>query len=592
MLTDPTDSPLQLGGFAIGLFETNTDLASDENFTIAKDWIETCTTKHKECPSNDEPPLPTRVIDVGENGHGDCRVLINRSNIEAHYVALSHCWGGPIDCVLKTEELQEFQQRLPWDRLTANFQDAITVTRKLGVRYLWIDSFCIIQDDDDDWAQESANMADIYRNSLFTIAAMSSPESEHGFIRNIADPPTFLDQTIEIPLSKNDRRTVTVSLFRQPESYERESFNTLSLRAPLSKRGWCLQESVLSSRILFYGRDRIYWKCFRGYQSADGMHPGRQFSDVDLYPGLLPVLFSGVSRPDALPRPDLDMAAVLQDYYWLVNSFTQRELTHGSDKLPAFSGLAKPIHLALGGQYLAGLLSVYIRSGLLWKRETGWTDHSDPYEYRAPSWSWVEANDSVTFAHETIEFLDDTSAFELLGSFIELKHKENPYGEVTSGYLLVRGRVAEIWRTREKINTATIEQMEYLGSAHWDEPMIRGERQNGLSTANIIVEFTEEDEGGTYRLAEMTDLEKLERLMHEYGLGEPKYVPPKRYMALLIHQGLISENDEEPEASCLILEQVGCEEVRIYRRVGFLRLLTDFLVVDPQTWTQESLKII
>ncbi|MBE3044755.1 HET domain-containing protein, partial [Candidatus Bathyarchaeota archaeon] len=83
--------------------------------------------------------------------------------MRAHYAALSHCWDGPIATVLTQDALSSFQARLPWDALAANFQDAILITRGLGLRYLWVDSLCIIQDRRHDWTIESGKMGDIYR---------------------------------------------------------------------------------------------------------------------------------------------------------------------------------------------------------------------------------------------------------------------------------------------------------------------------------------------------------------------------------------------------------------------------------------------
>jgi hypothetical protein len=58
--------------------------------------------------------------------------------------------------------LASWQHSIPWDRLSKTFRDAILVTRELGLQYLWIDSLCIIQDDANDWAIESAKMANVY----------------------------------------------------------------------------------------------------------------------------------------------------------------------------------------------------------------------------------------------------------------------------------------------------------------------------------------------------------------------------------------------------------------------------------------------
>src|SRR5277367_4028126 len=63
------------------------------------------------------------------------------------------------------------------------FQDAITVTRALGIRYLRIGSLCIVQDDPLDWASESSRMADVYNYAFLTIAAAYSSDSYSGFLK-------------------------------------------------------------------------------------------------------------------------------------------------------------------------------------------------------------------------------------------------------------------------------------------------------------------------------------------------------------------------------------------------------------------------
>ena len=61
--------------------------------------------------------------------------------------------------------LKSRQISISSNEIPKTFQDAIKVTRWLGVKYLWIDSFCIVQDDVLEWQTEAAKMADIYGGS-------------------------------------------------------------------------------------------------------------------------------------------------------------------------------------------------------------------------------------------------------------------------------------------------------------------------------------------------------------------------------------------------------------------------------------------
>jgi hypothetical protein len=69
---------------------------------------------------------------------------------------------------------------IDWDSLTKTFQDAILLTRILGMDYIWIDSFCIIQDDKSDWLREIPKMAGIYENAELVVSAAASKDGTGG----------------------------------------------------------------------------------------------------------------------------------------------------------------------------------------------------------------------------------------------------------------------------------------------------------------------------------------------------------------------------------------------------------------------------
>ena len=89
----------------------------------------------------------------------------------APYIALSHCWGKNPIVRTTTSTLAQRKQGIEISLLPPTFRDAIIIARRLDVRYLWIDSLCIIQDDELDWQTESAKMSTIYQHALLTISA-------------------------------------------------------------------------------------------------------------------------------------------------------------------------------------------------------------------------------------------------------------------------------------------------------------------------------------------------------------------------------------------------------------------------------------
>lgn len=128
--------------------------ASPEAWRTADSWIQDCLQNHTACNNNHGVELcyPTRVLDVG---HGDRAsdvvhlVETNEQPPQGAYIALSHCWGKmPFLCTMK-ENLVCVKAGLHVSGLAQTFQDAIVVTRRLKVRYLWIDGLCILQDKQD-----------------------------------------------------------------------------------------------------------------------------------------------------------------------------------------------------------------------------------------------------------------------------------------------------------------------------------------------------------------------------------------------------------------------------------------------------------
>src|SRR5436190_9880944 len=152
----------------------------DETFTMLNRWLSYCRENHPKCSKGALQPLPTRVMDVKDDGSEPSLLLTNGQL--GQYIALSHCWGSSPLLSTTTANLMKHLVCIPMDELPRNFQDAVTVTRKLGFRYLWIDSLCIIQDSESDWLQESAHMGAVYANASCTIAASSAVSSRTGFL--------------------------------------------------------------------------------------------------------------------------------------------------------------------------------------------------------------------------------------------------------------------------------------------------------------------------------------------------------------------------------------------------------------------------
>ncbi|KAK3948511.1 heterokaryon incompatibility protein-domain-containing protein [Pseudoneurospora amorphoporcata] len=239
-----------------GPFGSNT--GSDLTWELVGSWMAKCLSSHQACNQVQSvaPRLPTRVIDVGSKGSSRPPYLhVVTENATGRYATLSHRWASEEPLKLEVNNLQDFQQEIPVERLPKSFQDAIEATRRLGIQYIWIDSLCIIQDSPDgkDWAEESAKMTTVYENSYVNFAATHAMDPTRG---------CFFDrepsQVRPIRLHVNWEWEMKPGYYYAATSH---CFTRNVARAPLYRRGWVYQERTLAPRIIHCTDTQLYWEC-------------------------------------------------------------------------------------------------------------------------------------------------------------------------------------------------------------------------------------------------------------------------------------------------------------------------------------------
>ena len=203
--------------------------------------------------------LPTRVLDVGATNDPSQLRLLTTQGLSGQYIALSHCWGLNRHIVTNLNNLELHERRIPYESLPKTFQDAVVITRSVGIRYIWIDSLCIVQDDIQDWENEAAKMADVYRNAYCTIAATGSRGDQEG----IFDDRTEQD----ICTLRYDAENTDLLITYIDEGIF--ALQQLLHHSPLSQRAWCLQEKLLSPRTMHFTQSRAIWECRTRFETED-----------------------------------------------------------------------------------------------------------------------------------------------------------------------------------------------------------------------------------------------------------------------------------------------------------------------------------
>lgn len=234
--------------------ELSSTTSSSATFQWLKDRLETCQTKHEDCrekfiPNAQNNFRPTRLLDVTENDTNTIQLVVKAELTKANllkYVALSHCWGGSVKFLLVEGNLASMRRSIPMANLSKNLQDAIIITRQIGLWYLWIDSLCIMQDSSHDWLKESPTMGLVYANAICTISTTASKDST-GCCFFPKNP--LLNDCI---LRRNENSSLLVRSPIRDNSGLIELFERKVEHAPLSQRAWTFQERFLSTCVLHF----------------------------------------------------------------------------------------------------------------------------------------------------------------------------------------------------------------------------------------------------------------------------------------------------------------------------------------------------
>ncbi|KAK7529856.1 heterokaryon incompatibility protein-domain-containing protein [Phyllosticta citribraziliensis] len=379
-------------------------------------WLSECSSKHSYCSSSNfisDSVCPKRLI---QTTYGKVRLVELPPDSQVSYTTLSHCWGSNSTNILRTltTNIASMRESIDWNSIPPTFQDAIRITRLLSCGYIWIDSLCIIQDDKNDWQEQSAQMAMVYSNSFLNIAATASKDSHGGLFasRVLAVNPPPQDDTR--PLESHALRDNMVARIHFHQAHEPFFGTSLSDSAvsvpdftrthgkpfPLLQRAWVFQERMLSRRTVHFTPSEMVWECREHTRCECG---GYDDTDKDIeYPRTnTKTIFSRVICGKGTELRSLNSA-------WrnCVAKYSQLNISMSTDWPHAMAGLAIRLVPLFKSNYIAGMWEGHFPYCLLWKPAVGtvkgyntstreWPFHTYSFPSGPPTWSWFNCRAAI-----------------------------------------------------------------------------------------------------------------------------------------------------------------------------------------------------
>ncbi|KAI1447075.1 HET-domain-containing protein [Annulohypoxylon stygium] len=328
--------------------------------------------------------LPSRLI--------DCRTLklVKVSKSPCTYFALSYVWGQKPHEHYSShpKSLAEFPRTI---------RDAIQVTKQLGYRYLWVDRYCIDQDDWNEKHRQIHDMGSIYNNASLTIIAAAGADPSYGL-------PGVSRKRKEVP------PTATILDWRI-DAYPDEPVEKIR-KSVWMTRAWTYQEALLSRRLLIFTDSQLYFEC-QGLTREDSYIDNKSIIST--------------FNPSIFHKKDFGLRR--EEIFHYISEYSRRQLTFEEDRLNGFLGIlgslaeaSEPIYHLFGvplwppsthertsddidRNYTRGLMM-----GMNWKVESGRRRRAQG----SPSWSWVGWSGPVTWAlneFDSMEIISNSEAW-------------------------------------------------------------------------------------------------------------------------------------------------------------------------------------
>jgi hypothetical protein len=375
---------------------------------------------------------------------------------------------------------------IPMTSLSRSFIEGVNIAQSLNLQYLWIDSLCILQDSQNDWAHEANMMSEVYRYGFINIAATGASNGDEGCFR-MRYPSSVLPTECFIQWRTSGKNARRYQVVPDPDIWAQKFMSE-----PLNRRCWILQERILSPRMLHFGSEQLFWECRESVACEtfpSGLPPSlRQNRLVDIktldlsdepidsrWPakykwssvnapttllgsiwGSLKGLFQPVTLQQLTLTSPVTRSSIYRDWDAVVELYSLGALTFSKDKLVALAGVASTISIGEKDVprdgYLAGLWHSSLPSHLLWVTEKyqrklrgAGEDTMIPGRYNqyiAPSWSWASIDGKISFKWCQHNYHLKDYLVKLDGAEVTWAEQNARFGEVLSGFVKLSGPLA------------------------------------------------------------------------------------------------------------------------------------------------------
>lgn len=422
------------------------------------------------------PYIPKRLLDlVTDRNHAVARLIESEHELGAkghiEYATLSYCWGSEAEAAqqlrLTFDNIESFKRAIVLRKMTIVLQDAVSVCYSLGIRYLWVDSLCILQGgkEKSDWEEQSYEMSRVFGDSWVTICAVASASCTETFLWHIdRESPRIqfdlyskdlagFDGPFQLRLCTKDGRSGKYWHVVLPQWPLTQDLST----STWYKRGWVYQENALSPRKLYFGARMINFQDQHHVFIENGhTKPASLLHDFE-------DPFADYSQALSLDAIRSQHPFSLDLWYRIAKANASLEHTDNLDVFPAISGIDRMFAEVTSRQYLAGLWTEDLHCGLLWNTQSLFltTSHRrrpisllellralGTSSKVAPSWSWASRRNFGDFmmhtSHLTCRYRTHLKPRIVVENTTAKIDGANPFGRVQTASITLRGNAMMI----------------------------------------------------------------------------------------------------------------------------------------------------